>query len=213
MAEGEFLMRMFKNGARAVAAVGCAVALVGAFGPAAHADGPGVKDVVVFVETAPDSTKVPYVSPGGQRSTTDYPSGYNEITACPSGGSCNKVTTQFSSTKINDCGFWTCTRDISGQSHGYWQGTSPWNADDMTLGDKWNQNGCSVSVSYPAGVGITGSGDTAQWDTQSGVATWQMHHYFNGIRFTTYSCFTSFWEYSTTTARFGSTWYSTTATW
>ncbi len=73
---------------------------------------------------------------------------------------------------------------FSGSSNGNWLGCCPWNPDSNTLTDDWFASGIavSVSISWPPGVGFSGSGGSASYTSNTG-ANWRNHHNFSGIQF------------------------------
>lgn len=83
------------------------------------------------------------------------------------------------------CSFTTCDEYVDGDSHAVWTGYTPWDADSMHQNDTIHVSGCAMSVSIPPGVGFTGGGDKAIWDSGWTGATWFIDHYFNNVHFWT----------------------------
>lgn len=137
-------------------------------------------------------------------------SAYNSIYACPN--SCGDVTANLSVTVDvnNSCCVPVNAIFNNGHSWGRWLGSNPFNATSMTLADTYKAEGVSVTVSYPAGAGFSGSGDTVTW-SGSVSNTWTIDHYYNGIHFSTGWWFSGFRQSTRTDAQFGSSFYSTTA--
>lgn len=138
-------------------------------------------------------------------------SGNNNIWTCPPGGSCANTNANFSSTAAFTCGgCWTVYDTLNGHTRTAWLGCCPWNADTMYLADTWKQDGISVSVSFPAGAGFSGSGDTANWNGSVGN-NWQIDHYYNGLQFYSGWALGCVHETASGTSQFGSSFYTTNA--
>jgi hypothetical protein len=138
-------------------------------------------------------------------------SGNNNIWTCPPGGSCANTNANFSSTAAFTCGgCWTVYDTLNGHTRTAWLGCCPFNADAMYLADTWKQDGISVSVSFPAGAGFSGSGDTANWSA-SVSNNWQIDHYYNGLQFYSGWALGCVHETASGTSQFGSSFYTTNA--
>jgi len=75
-----------------------------------------------------------------------------------------------------------------GNTKGYWWGLNPYYADLITLASSVKLTGISVSISVPAGIGFSTSGDTA---TYSGTWSdaWSAQHYYSNLDGTGLSIF------------------------
>ncbi len=73
----------------------------------------------------------------------------------------------------------------SGTSDSNWLGCCPWNPDSNQLSDSWFVSGIAVSVyiSWPPGIGFSGSGGGPSTYTTNTGANWRNHHNFSGIQF------------------------------
>ena len=109
-------------------------------------------------------------------SGADYSTGY------PPNGSPDTIYTAFSSSIAYP--FFETWVSFSGTSDDGWWGCCPWNPDSNTLSDNWGANGIAVNVviSWPPGVGFSGSGGSAGYSTNSG-ANWLNHHNYSNIQF------------------------------
>ena len=150
---------------------------------------------------------------GGHKvKTASTMSASNTIWTCPSGGSCANTQARFSTTvTATSCG--NCNATISfdpGSSHSDWWGLNPYNATSMALSDVWRVSGIAISVSFPWGAGISGSGDQAQWSA-SVANTYLIDHNFNGIVFSSCCLIYGPYESATATSQFGSQFWTTTA--
>ena len=149
-------------------------------------------------------------SPSRTVTSSQTLSASNSIWTCPPGGSCANTGTNFSTGVTWHSGI-QGTATFAGQSHADWWGCCPYNATNMYLSDTWRVGGLAVSVSFPPGVGISGSGDQANWSSGAVGNTWYINHYFNGIQFSSYVLVCCASESSTGESQFGSNFYSTTA--
>jgi len=95
------------------------------------------------------------------------------------------VKTYFTSTV--ECDIWwsyPMWAEVAGSTTTAWYGTVPqYYSSEIRLDETWTFNGISVSVSYPSGVGFSGSSTTISWsgDDTSGTH-WRMTHIFSGLR-------------------------------
>jgi hypothetical protein len=97
---------------------------------------------------------------------------------------------------------------FNGSSSAIWHGSNPLRATRITLSDTWRASGAAISVSFPSGVGISGSGNTATWS--GGVNnTSRVTHYFSNIKFT--GALYSVSESTTGTFQFGSVFFTVSA--
>lgn len=93
-----------------------------------------------------------------------------------------------------------------GYTNGYWWGSNPYYANLITLASSIKLSGISVSISVPAGLGFSTSGDTA---TYSGTWSnaWSVQHYYNNLDGTGLSIYDED-QNDGETFRFGSTDYT-----
>jgi hypothetical protein len=70
----------------------------------------------------------------------------------------------------------------NGTSYAKWLGTSPVNASSLTLEDAWSVAGIVTSVSLPAGISFSGSGNERTWSTTVSN-NWTTSHDFSNIGF------------------------------
>ena len=122
----------------------------------------------------------------------------------PPGGTQGHILTSFSSSVSYPTIETSAT--YSGHSSSSWDGEDPWNATSVKHTDKWWVSGTSVSVSYPSGVGITGSGSSANW-TGTVNDNWQLYHEFSNITFYGSPIYRVY-ESSTGTFQFGNAFYT-----
>lgn len=98
----------------------------------------------------------------------------------PPGGSAGTISVTFSSTASYPVAeTWV---SFSGRSAAAWGGPTPKYAKSVRLVDHWHADGLAVSVGYPSGVGMTGSGQDAYWDDID-TATWNVQHNFSNVKF------------------------------
>ncbi len=95
------------------------------------------------------------------------------------------VVTQFASTVECDIWFsWPMWAEVAGSTTTAWIGTDPqFNSSRIDLSESWTFNGSSVSVSYPGGLGFSGSSKTIRWSEQDNSGNhWRMTHIYSGLR-------------------------------
>jgi hypothetical protein len=111
---------------------------------------------------------------------------------------------------------WTYVwREVSGQSMTYWTGSTPQEFSDVIeLDEYWKFGGLSVSVSYPGGVGASGSGSTIYWSgDDGGTGThWYLAHIYSGYYGQSYISMTYVKQSSDGSHRFDCVWVSACAT-
>jgi hypothetical protein len=90
-----------------------------------------------------------------------------------------------------------------------WLGSRPFNATSITHTDHWHNSGISisVSVSWPPGIGFSGSGGSASWTTTT-KGTWKTTHSWDSVRFG--GVITKIHYDVTGSFQFGSSYYATT---
>jgi hypothetical protein len=123
------------------------------------------------------------------------------------------VTLRQSGVRIShDPNPWTVARTINGTTETNWTGTQPqWNSDQIKLNESWTFSGIFVTVSWPFGVGFSGSGNTVNWfahDTSGNQ--WRMRHDYFGIEGRSSTALTGTTKAGTASHRFeGWRWIST----
>jgi len=122
----------------------------------------------------------------------------------PPGGTTDRIKNSFSSS-VSYPKYETWAR-YSGSSSSYWLGINPVNATSVTHRDHWWVSGLSISVTYPPGVGIEGSGSSAVWEGKVN-GNWRIDHYFSGIQFNGMVIYRAY-ESITSTFQFGTTFYT-----
>lgn len=130
--------------------------------------------------------------------------GNQRETITPPGGSSGDIVTYFSDTlDYNIC----CHGTINGNSHTVWLGTSPYNADKVTLQDIFTFVGVNVAVTIgTSGWSISGglTSTTATWNG-SVSNNWRIDHYYTGLAFDGYQVWVS--HQATGEFKFGSAFY------
>lgn len=94
--------------------------------------------------------------------------------------------------------------NIAGSSWAYWLGSTPYNADQVSLSDSWWISGLGVSVSIPGGVGFSTSNDTATF-SNTVLNNWRNDHNFSGIDFSAALFVSGPYESATSSMTIGST--------
>jgi|GEM_PF-1280059 len=124
------------------------------------------------------------------------------------------VRTEFVSTVDWGVEFWIVWREVEGQSMTYWVGGLPQEySDKIELDEYWKFGGVSVSVSYPSGVGASGSSNTIRWDgDDGGTGThWYLAHIYSGYYAQSYIAMTYVKQSSDGSHRFDAVWVSACA--
>lgn len=137
----------------------------------------------------------------------------SSISTCPPGGSCSSTGAWFSTTVNGQSGWWVATITFGpGQSQAAWWGCCPWNASTMYLSDNWSVGGIAVSVniSMPPGIGLSGSGSSASWNSAVNNV-WLINHSFNGIQFSSNWAICCPSESAWATSQFGGSFFTTVA--
>jgi len=78
--------------------------------------------------------------------------------------------------------------EVYGESETSWLGVEPqFYSSQITFAESWTFNGWAVTLSFPSGVGLSGSGKTVNWSASdaSGEA-WSMRHQYEGLRAESY---------------------------
>lgn len=105
----------------------------------------------------------------------------------PPGGSAGNVQETFTDSLPYDGGLPTTGVSFCGNSAAKWLGHKPYDATQVDLINDWHVDGWIISVSYPAGIGITFSGQdltdtvstTNYWATYEDYSTCPIH--FGGL--------------------------------
>lgn len=130
----------------------------------------------------------------------------------PPRGKTSQGLTYFSTTLQGYVQSGDVVAQFDGTSQAAWEGFDPVNCSEISLTDKWWVNGWFVSFTYPAGLGITGSGEEGSWTT-SFANNWLVVHHYNNIDFSTAWDIFSADETSSFVMTFGTTsWNDTTPT-
>jgi hypothetical protein len=131
----------------------------------------------------------------------------NHSWVLPPGGQAQYIVARFSSSDPYCMPEFCVT--FSGNSSASWNGTNPYYPDSMDLWDHWHVDAVNVSVGYPSGVGIAGSGGDANWSRSVGGGRyWTLSHYFSNIKFSAWSIW-NIAEYAGGDFDFGNTTFST----
>lgn len=130
-------------------------------------------------------------------------SGYHGVSICPEG--CGTLAQRFDTTYQASVGVFTsCFQNMNGTGYASWGGTSPFNADNMTL----NQNiwvsgvGVAISISTSPGASVSISNNTIYF-SEAATNNWQLSHSFTNARFCTKLAMTGPYENSRDSATFG----------
>jgi hypothetical protein len=93
-------------------------------------------------------------------------------------------------------------------SNAYWWGGSPINAAQMDASMTWKMSGLDVSVSVPAGVSFSRSGNAVIWGPPAVANTWHVGlSRSSSVHFATPFTFYSEYFYADADVLIGSTWY------
>ncbi len=78
--------------------------------------------------------------------------------------------------------------EVYGESETSWLGFVPqYYSSQITFAESWTFNGWAVSLSFPSGVGLSGSGKTVNWSaSDASGAAWSMRHQYDGLRAESY---------------------------
>lgn len=204
-------------------AAGAAVLLLAAVAqPAAAADtttgGATTMQVVVSVpghgsaQAAVGGTKsatmpARVVTPMLDNNVNLYPSGSRNIT--PPGGSTAAIQA-YGHTYVQVPFFETSANYTNNTSTVQWLGATPFNATSVTHTDSWTNDGVaiSVSISWPPGIGFSGSGSSASWATTVSN-TWRTTHDWDSVYFSAFDIYRV--HFNVTGAfQFGSSFYGVT---
>ncbi len=95
------------------------------------------------------------------------------------------VKTYFTSTV--ECDIWwsyPMWAEVSGSTTTAWYGTDPqYYSSEIKLSEQWIFGGYSITLSYPGGVGFSGSSKTISWSAHDTSGNyWRMSHVYSGIR-------------------------------
>lgn len=131
---------------------------------------------------------------------------YSSRNITPPGGSTAAIQA-FGSTYVYVPFLETSANYTSNNSTVQWLGGTPFNATSVTHTDVWKNDGVSisVSVSWPPGVGFSGSGDTASWVTTVNN-TWRTTHNWDSVRFSAFDIYRIHYNVSGS-FQFGSSFY------
>ena len=104
-------------------------------------------------------------------------------------------------------------RELEGDTHTYWGGTYPqYYSDRIKLSETWRFGGISVLVSFPPGIGASGSGSTIYWSDYITGPYWAMWHHYYGFRAETIWFITYTRQTSTGSHLFGNEWVTVSGT-
>jgi hypothetical protein len=117
----------------------------------------------------------------------------------PPGGLNGEITTGFTSQVYGGANAGSVT--VSGDSYARWLGTTPRDADSVSLTDKFWVANAGASVSIPPGVGWSGGTAEATYSNDFGP-TWESYHNYADVKFD--GVLFSYSQTSTGGFRFGS---------
>jgi hypothetical protein len=125
------------------------------------------------------------------------------------------VRTEFITDVVFGWDGWKVFYEAEGSSMTYWTGDIPQsNSDVIELAESWTFGGAGISVSFPGGVGVSGSGSTITWSgNDGGTGThWYLVHIYSGYRAESWFWLTSLRQTSTGSHLLDCAWVSSTAT-
>lgn len=147
------------------------------------------------------------VTPMLDNNTNLYPSGSRNIT--PPGGSTAAIQA-YGHSYVQVPFIETSANYTSDTSTVQWLGSTPFNATSVTHTDTWSNDGISISVSisWPPGIGFSGSGSSAGWTTTVSN-TWRTTHDWDSVYFSAFDIYTIHFNV-TGSFQFGSSFYGVT---
>lgn len=166
---------------------------------------------VVNVPQSNYSSPIEYVAPSATaKSITPQVTGNgssisasHSVTICP--GDCASLAQSFNTTYQVGIGIITsCIQNVNGNGYATWDGSSPFDANKMTLAQNvWVAGvGVSISVGGSIGAGVSVSNNTIYF-SESATNTWQLSHSFTNASFCTKLAMTGPYENSRDSATFG----------
>jgi hypothetical protein len=153
------------------------------------------------------STPAKVVTPNLDNNVNLNPYGSRNIT--PPGGS-NAAIQAYGHSYVQVPFFETSANYTNDTSTVQWLGGTPFNATSVTHTDYWTNDGIaiSVSVSWPPGIGFSGSGSSASWATTVNN-TWRTTHDWDSVYFSAFDIYRVHFNV-TGSFQFGSSFYGIT---